>query len=95
MAVEAAMLGTPSVRFSSFSGKIRVLEELEHTYKLTIGILPSDATKLYSTIEDLLCNPAKEITFKERRKIMLSEKIDVSSFFVQLANQFGDNQKRR
>ena len=94
MAVEAAMLGTPSVRFSSFSGKIRVLEELEHTYKLTIGILPSDATKLYSTIEDLLCNPAKEITFKERRKIMLSEKIDVSSFFVQLANQFGDNQKR-
>ena len=94
MAVEAAMLGTPSVRFSSFSGKISVLEELEHTYKLTIGILPSDATKLYSTIEALLCNPAKDDTFEERRKIMLSEKIDVSTFFVQLANKFGNAQKR-
>jgi hypothetical protein len=89
MAVEAAMLGTPSVRFSSFSGKIRVLEELEHTYKLTVGILPSETTKLFSTIDDLLSNPSTTNTFKERREIMLSQKIDVSSFFIELTNQFG------
>jgi predicted glycosyltransferase len=89
MAVEAAMLGTPSVRFSSFSGKIRVLEELEHTYKLTVGILPSETTKLFSTIDDLLSNPSTTTTFKKRREIMLSQKIDVSSFFIELTNQFG------
>jgi predicted glycosyltransferase len=53
MAVEAAMLGTPSVRFSSFSGKIRVLEELEHTYKLTVGILPSEPRSYFQ--QSMIC----------------------------------------
>ncbi len=40
MSVEAAMLGVPSLRYSSFSGRISVLEELEHQYGLTYGINP-------------------------------------------------------
>jgi len=93
MAVEAAMLGTPSVRFSSFSGKIRVLEELEHTYKLTFGILPSENEKLYSIINELLSNPTTASTFSERRDFMLSKMIDVTSFILELTSQFGRAQK--
>ncbi|NRA10396.1 MAG: DUF354 domain-containing protein, partial [Crocinitomicaceae bacterium] len=37
MSVEASMLGIPSLRYSSFSGKISVLEELENDYGLTFG----------------------------------------------------------
>lgn len=93
MAVEAAILGTPSLRFSSFSGKIRVLEELEHIYKLTFGILPSESERLYSIIHELLSNPTTAKTFKDRRDLMLSKKIDVTSFILELANQFGNAQK--
>jgi uncharacterized protein len=54
MSVEAAMLGVPSLRFSSFAGKISVLEELEHKYKLTFGIDPSSPNKLLFKIEDII-----------------------------------------
>ena len=42
MSVESALIGTPSIRCSSFVGKITVLEELEHKYKLTFGIRTGD-----------------------------------------------------
>ena len=53
MAVEAAMLGTPSVRFNKFAGRISVLEELEHKYKLTFGIHANDSATLFEIINEL------------------------------------------
>ena len=47
MSVESAILGVPSIRFSSFAGKISVLEELEHKYNLTFGINPDYPDKLF------------------------------------------------
>ena len=38
MAAEAAVLGTPSIRFNDFVGEISYLDELEHRYGLTYGI---------------------------------------------------------
>jgi hypothetical protein len=70
-----------------------VLEELEHTYKLTFGILPSVSERLYSIIHELLSNPTTANTFKERRDIMLSKMIDVTSSIIELASQFGRAQK--
>ena len=46
MSVEASMLGVPSLRYSTFSGKISVLEELEHNYKLTFGFPISQGDNL-------------------------------------------------
>lgn len=56
MAVEAAMLGVPSLRFNDFVGKkkIGVMEELEHVYGLTYGISSHEPEKLYSKIQELL-----------------------------------------
>ncbi len=36
MIAEAAVLGTPSIRFNDFVGKLGYLEDLEHKYGLTI-----------------------------------------------------------
>lgn len=81
MAVEAAMLGTPSVRFNDFAGKIGVLEELEHKYQLTYAIPSKEPEKLYAKVEELLSLPKLSETFQQRRQDMLSEKIDVTAFF--------------
>lgn len=82
MAVEAAMLGTPSLRFNDFAGKIGVLEELEGQYGLTFGIPSSEPQRLYDIVEDLLAMPDLQRSFQQRRQKMLSEKIDVTAFFT-------------
>lgn len=82
MAVEAAMLGTPSIRFNDFAGKIGVLEELETKYHLTTGIPTSEPEKLYKTIENLLNTLYLREQYQQRRQQMLADKIDVASFFT-------------
>lgn len=82
MSVEAAILGTPSIRFSSFSGKIGVLEELEHKYKLTYGINDKQTDKLFDKIDELLKDSNRKETFKKKQQIMLEDKINVLEFFV-------------
>lgn len=82
MSVEAAMLGVPSLRFSSFAGKISVLEELENKYQLTFGINPEDPNKLFEKLDELLELSNLHEVFQKRRKKMLKEKIDVSGFLT-------------
>lgn len=82
MAVESAMLGTPSLRFNDFAGKIGVLEELEHKYELTFAIPPTEPQSLYGKVEELLAMPDLRETFQQRCQKMLLEKIDVTAFFT-------------
>ena len=88
MSVEAAMLGTPSIRFSDFAGKISVLEELEYKYGLTYGIKPSEPEKLLKTIKKLISTPNLKDEWQHRRQKMLSEKIDVTAFMVWLVENY-------
>lgn len=82
MAVEAAMLGTPSIRFNDFAGKIGVLEELESKYQLTVGIPSNQPDRLYAVASDWLSQSDLRSIFQSRREKMLSEKIDVTAFFT-------------
>ena len=91
MAVEAAMLGVPSIRFSSFAGRIRVLEELEHNYQLTFGIKPSEPSKLLRKITELLIFSNLKEEFKLRRQHLLADKIDVTAFMVWFIENYPDS----
>lgn len=82
MSVEAAMLGTPSLRFNDFAGKISVLNELENKYQLTFSINSSNPDKLFSKLDELLQTDNLKEVFQQRRQQMLSEKIDVTAFFA-------------
>ncbi len=84
MAVEAAMLGTPSIRFSDFVGKIGVLEELEHRYGLTFGIPATDPEALIRKVSEVLDTPGLTDDFSARRQRMLDGKIDVTAFLTWL-----------
>jgi predicted glycosyltransferase len=82
MSMEAAMLGVPSLRYSSLAGRISVLEELEHRYGLTFGIPAGDEEQLIAKLKNLLSTKDLQKEFQARRQKMLSEKIDVTAFMV-------------
>ena len=81
MAAEAAVLGTPGIRFNDFVGKLGYLEELEHKYKLTFGIKTAFPDKLLNKVEDILNVPDIDEVWRKRREYMLNNTIDVGLFF--------------
>lgn len=85
MAAEAAVLGTPSLRFNDFVGHISYLEELEHTYHLTFGIKTISPEQLYKKIKNLLQMHDLKNEWVKRKEIMLSECIDLTELMVNLA----------
>lgn len=82
MAAEAAVLGTPFIRFNDFVGRIGYLTELEDKYELGFGIKPSEVDKLYSKLDELLSMTSLKDVFSSRRNKMLSEKIDYAQFLT-------------
>lgn len=93
MTMEAAMLGIPSIRYNDFVGRIGVLEELEHKYKLTYGIKPCSPEKLIQTLENLLSIPSLWEEFQKRRIKMLKDKIDVTMFFTWFIENYPESVK--
>lgn len=88
MAAEAAVLGTPSVRFNDFVGEIGYLDDLETTYGLTWGIRTSDPEALFDRVESLLGDPGLDATMAKRRQTMLNDKIDTTRFLTGFAESF-------
>lgn len=80
MTSEAAVLGIPSFRCNSFVGKITYLEDEEKNYGLTFGFTPDKFDDMLEKINGLLKNKDYLIDFQEKRSVLLSEKIDVTSF---------------
>ena len=91
MTVEAALLGTPSIRFSDFVGRIGVLEELEHRYQLTFGFRTNNAEGFLVKVDELLVESNLRGDFRKRREVMLTEKIDVCEFWVWLFENYPDS----
>jgi uncharacterized protein len=94
LSVEAAILGVPSIRFNDFAGKISVLEELEHTYGLTFGISPDDPEKLFLKLKELMDMKDRNAEFQQRRKKMLSEKIDVKAYIVWFIENYPESRNQ-
>lgn len=93
MAVEAAMLGTPSIRFNDFVGKIGVLNELDNKYGLSYGVKSNNPERLYKTIEELLSLPNLHEEFQQRRQKMLGDKIDVTAFFTWFIENYPESKR--
>ena len=82
MTSEAAVLGVPALRCNTFVGRISYLEEEEYKYDMTYGFTPNNFDKLLEKLNEMLANPKLKEEWVEKRKILLSEKIDVSAFFT-------------
>ncbi len=91
MTAEAAVLGTPALRFNDFVGQLGYLEELEHRYGLTYGIKTTEPEKLYATIEELLNTPGLKEQWQQRRQKMLQDKIDLTAFLLWFIENYPDS----
>ncbi len=91
MAAEAGVLGTPFVRFNDFVGRIGYLRELEEKYELGYGIKTENESELYSTVERLISSKDLSGVFQERRRRMLSEKVNVADMLVWFIEHFPDS----
>lgn len=86
MSAEAGVLGTPFIRFNDFVGKIGYLDELENKYKLGFGITPDHPEHLLEKALEIARGDKK--IFQERRKLMLSEKINTADFLYEFITGF-------
>jgi hypothetical protein len=87
MTAEAAVLGTPAIRFNDFVGELSYLEELEHTYHLTYGLKTNHPEKLLEKVNELLNIPDLKQEWQNRRERMLGECIDMSKFMTSLVEK--------
>jgi uncharacterized protein len=84
MTAEAAVLGTPAIRFNDFVGELSYLEELEHTFGLTIGIRANNSGLLLEKVKQLIETPDLKQEWARRRAAMLKERIDLAPFITGL-----------
>jgi predicted glycosyltransferase len=82
MAAEAAVLGTPSIRFNDFVGKLGYLDELENKYKLTFGIPTDNPQGLFDKVDELLDDKKIKETFDLRKEEMLRKCVDVAQLWT-------------
>jgi predicted glycosyltransferase len=88
MAAEAAVLGTPSIRFNDFIGQISYLEELEHDHGLTFGIKTGQPEKMLAKAKEICSNRSIKEEFVRRRDAMLNEKFNTARFFSWLVSGY-------
>lgn len=94
MAVEAALLGTPGIRFNDFAGEIGVLNELEQVYGLTHSVKTTEPGKLFSLAESLLSDHDLKQSFRQKQKKLLDEKINVFEFFLWFIQHYPESKQQ-
>ncbi|MDY0151561.1 MAG: DUF354 domain-containing protein, partial [Candidatus Cloacimonas sp.] len=82
MSSEAAVLGVPAFRCNSFAGRLSVLEEEEKLYGLTYAYLPRQFDWMLSSIKELLLVSNLKEIWQEKRRVLISNKIDVTAFWA-------------
>ena len=89
MTVEAAVLGTPSIRYNTFVGRTPIIEELENRYQLTYGFRPLHQEEMLGKVAELLASLDKKALWSQRRQKMLEDKIDLTEWMVSYVVGFG------
>lgn len=79
MASEAAVLGTPSFRCNDFAGIINVMDEKEN-YNLLFSYSSNEFDSMIKKIKSMVFDEKNKIKFQKRRKNLLNDKINLSSF---------------
>lgn len=83
MAAEAAVLGTPSLRVSTFSGRLGYLNELENRYGITTSYHPRDVEHLFQRLDELLADPGKLHEMKATHAQIILDKCDVTEWVIE------------
>ncbi len=85
MAAEAALLGVPSFRASTWTRRLDYLDELEDRYQLLRSYRPSEADQLRAAVEQEL--EAPDAGRAGRRDQMLADSVNVADWYVDLMDE--------
>lgn len=86
MATEAALLGTPAVRYNPFDEEMGVFENLaDRGLVMSVG---DEQTAVEAAVQ-LAADPDAGGRWRRRRRHLLAEKIDVTAYIVELAEEVG------
>ena len=88
MTVEAAVLGTPAIRYDTFGGLVSYVKELESKYGLVYNFLPECEEQMFIKIKELLETPDLKTKWSIKCRKMLADKIDLTPWMVQLIENF-------
>lgn len=97
-AVEAALLGTPTVHFEAFKSKSKkfidatrfgILDELANKYQMLHTF--ADQDKAVNKALELLQDKNAKKDWRRKRERLLSEKIDVTEFMVNLVENYPES----
>jgi hypothetical protein len=92
MTSEAAMLGTPAIQISGLpKGTIGTLND-QQNYGL-VYIYEKYDENILNQVYDLINDPETKAKWAKKRNIMLSEKIDVTSFMIWFISNFPKSKK--
>lgn len=87
MAAEAAMLGTPAIRVSTFAGRLAYLEEMEHRYGLLRSFHPRQGREMLELLQQWLALPDPRAMVSAGRGRMLAETVNVANWYVRLIEE--------
>jgi len=82
MAAESAVLGVPSIRCSTFAGRLAYLDELGLRYGLTFSYRPAEFDLMMGRLDDLLAYGVDAELWRQRRGAMLAEKCDLTEWYL-------------
>ncbi len=82
MAAEAAVLGTPNLRVSSWKGRLDYLEELETRYALTESFTPAEGSQLLDRLARYIDSDDPRALLTESHERMLEDKCDVADWYT-------------
>lgn len=88
MSTEAAVLGTPSVEFDEYFYEIDQMMELEEKYGLIHCFRTNQKSEFLKKVGDLVATKNIKEEYKHRRKKLLDDTIDVSSFLIWLFENY-------
>jgi uncharacterized protein len=88
MISEAALLGTPAIKLNSFAGRLSIPNEIEQRYGLCYSFLPNQFDQLFTQVQTLLERPDLKAEWRRRQAVMLADKVDLTSFLVNLVAEY-------
>jgi len=82
MTIEAALLGTPSIRISTFKDRLSCLDEIEAALDYTSSFFPNQTDDILEAIENILENDASPNDLQQIRYRFLESKLDLTNWMV-------------
>jgi uncharacterized protein len=93
MCHEAALLGTPSIRYNDFVGRIGVLSEIENKHNLSVGIKPHAPDELLKTIDKITCDKNYKKNIRDKAKSINDNTINLTDFAVWFIENYPQSRK--